>query len=252
MYSKLAQKLQFTLEPVAVYFTDDKPENALQFEEGKRGCAVSMLVAAAKGKTVVFDENTYGCPGGGVGLCFGDAFTKRNHPTECLLSTGDEALAALGKTHPISLGRGERFYASPELAGRWKSSFPYTETCEKYVVFRPLSQVDEAEPPALICMFANPDQLSALVIMSGFHRGEALNAIAPFSAACQSIALSYQEIGKQYPKAIIGFFDIAQRHRIPKELLSYTVPYSMFKEFEESVDESCLTTKAWDRIDGRF
>jgi len=252
MYSKLAEKLHFTLEPVAINFTDERPEEALQFEEGKRGCVASMLVTAANGKTAVFDDKTYGCPGGGVGICFGDTFTKNSHPTESLLSTGDEALALLGKTHTKSLGRGERFFATPELAGKWKSGFPYTEAPEKYVVFKPLSQTEESNPPDLICIFANPDQLSALVIMAGFNRGEMLNTVAPFSAACQSIAIAYQEINKELPKAIIGFFDISQRHRIPKEILSLTMPYCLYRDMEESLDESCLTTEAWEKIADRF
>jgi uncharacterized protein (DUF169 family) len=41
--SRLVEKLKFKLEPVAIYFTDEKPEDALQFEEGKRGCIVEVL-----------------------------------------------------------------------------------------------------------------------------------------------------------------------------------------------------------------
>lgn len=253
MRYELIEKLKLKFEPVAICFTDERPESAIQFAEGKRGCVASMLFAASsKGKTAVFDEKTYGCPGGGVGLCFGDAFTKNNHPTECLLSTGDEALAQLGKTHTKSLGRGERFFASPELVNKWKSAFPYTEMGKKYVVFKPLSEVAEGSEPELVCIFANPDQISALVIMSGFNRGESLNVIAPFGAACHSIVLAYQEIGKERPKAIMGYFDISQRHRIPKELLSFTIPYSMFRELEESLTESCLTTEAWEQIEDRI
>ncbi|MGV8082708.1 MAG: DUF169 domain-containing protein [Coriobacteriia bacterium] len=250
MHSNIVDKLKFDLKPVAISFTDKKPANALQYEEGKRGCVAAMLVAAAKnGKTAVFDEKTYGCPGGGVGLCFGDAFTRGNHPTEYLLSTGDKALTAHGKTYSKSLGRGERFFATPELAGKWKAAFPYSEAPEKYVVFTPLSKVEEE--PDIICIFANPDQLSALVSLAGFSNGEALNVIAPFVAACHSIAYAYREIGTEHPVTIMGFFDISQRHRIPRELLSFTVPYRMFKEMDEVVEESCLTTEAWVELESR-
>ncbi|MCL1797669.1 MAG: DUF169 domain-containing protein [Eggerthellaceae bacterium] len=246
MNSRLVEKLAFALEPVAVSFTDDKPSDALQFEEGKRGCVGSMLVAAAEGKTAVFDEKTYGCAGGGVGLCFGDTFTKNNHPTECLLSTGDEALAAQGRTFARSLGRGERFFASPELAAKWKAEFPYAETPQKYVVFMPLGKVQQS--PDLVCIFANPDQLSALVILAGFSRGSALNVIAPFGAACHSIAFARKESQADCPKAVMGFFDISQRHAIPKDLLTLTMPFTLFKEMDEAADESCLSTKEWERI----
>ena len=64
--SKLSKKLKFSLEPVAVSFTDDKPGGALQLEEDKWGCVASFPVASAShGKTVVFDEKTHGCAGGG-------------------------------------------------------------------------------------------------------------------------------------------------------------------------------------------
>ncbi|MDR3258155.1 MAG: DUF169 domain-containing protein [Fusobacteriaceae bacterium] len=252
MYNKLAEKLQFIIEPVAIYFTNERPKEALQSKEGVRVCVASMLLAAARGKTIVFDEKTYGCPGGGVGLCFGDAFIKNNHPTEKLLSTGDEKIAAMGGRLGKIMERGERFYASPELVKKWKSELPYTETSKKYVVFKPLREIDETDPPDLIEIFANPDQISVLVIMSGFYRGTALNVLAPFSAACQSILLAYQEMRKEFPKAIMGLFDISVRNMFPKELLSFTVPYRMYEELEHSVDESCLTTEAWEQIDGRF
>jgi uncharacterized protein (DUF169 family) len=161
MTSKLVERLNFKMPPVAIFFTDKKPENALQFQEGKHGCVAAMLIAASKGKVVLFDEKTYGCPGGGVGLCFGDTFTKNHHPIEYLLSTGNKELAA--KPHmPKALADGERFYASPELAKKWRDSFPYTELQTKYVVFKPLALVSEDEKPDLLQLYANPDQLSAM------------------------------------------------------------------------------------------
>lgn len=251
MNSKLVEKLKFKMEPVAVFFTDEKPEGATQAKEGSRVCVASMLVAASKGKVVVFDEKTYGCAGGGVGLCFGDTYAKMNQPIECLLSTGDEALRETGKTSPRSYGKGERFFETPELADKWRRSLPFTETPEKYVVFKPLGKAGE-EKPDLICIFANPDQLSALVTMSGFYRGDIVNALAPFGAACHSILYAYQEIKKEKPKGVLGFFDISQRKSISKELLSYTVPYGLYMELERQIDESCLGTEVWEEIESRF
>ena len=253
MNSKLSEELKLKFEPVAIIFTDERPSNALQFKEGKRGCVASMLVTvASQGKIAVFDEKTYGCPGGGVGLCFGDTFTESNHPTQYLLSTGGKMFTdAKGKDMPKGLERGERYFASPEVALKWKNSMPYTKTPKKYVVFKPLSKIDETCLPELICIFANPEQISALVIMAGFNNGEILNVLAPMGAACQSILFSYQESKKEQPKAILGLFDIAQRHRVPKDMLTLTLAYNMFLEIEKDVSESCLTTHSWERIKGR-
>jgi len=248
MDSKLVERLRFSLDPVAIWFTDERPAGAVQFEEGKRGCIAGMLIASSKGKAAVFDKKTYGCVGGGVGICFGDTFTKDGEPIECRLSTGDEALKATGKTSKVSLGHGERYFASPEVVAEWRASFPYIETTKKYVVFKPLSMAKESNPPDIIFMFADPDQLSALVILSGFKRGDIINAVAPFVSACQTIAFACREIGKERPKGVIGFFDLSQRHRIPRDLLSYTVPYTMYKEIERNAEEGCLTEKMWEMI----
>ena len=248
MFSKLSKELKFSFEPVAIFFTDEKPADALQFAKGKRGCVASMLVAAAsQGKVAVFDENTYGCPGGGVGLCFGDTFTDT---TTYLLSTGCEVLAKQGNL-PKGFERGERFFASPELVLKWKTGIPFAKTSKKYVVFKPLSKVDETCLPDIICLFANPDQISALVIMSGFNNGLVTNVITPFGAACHSILFAYQEMEKENPKAVLGFFDIAQRHSIPKDMLTFTLPFKMFNDIEEKISESCLTTHSWEKIKDR-
>lgn len=253
MKSILCEMLNFKLEPVAIFFTDEKPETTFQAEPGQRVCAASMLVAAAKeGVISTFDEDTYGCPGGGVGLCFGDGFKKNNHPTEALLSNGEEVLKAQGRKAPFPLGIGERFYATPELVRKWADAVPYTETNKRYVVFKPISVVKENEIPDLIFVFANPDQLSALVIMCGYYRGKALNVMAPFSSACQSILLAYPEIGKEEPNAIMGYFDISQRSNIPKEILSLTMPYSMFLELESGAANGCLITESWNKIKDRY
>jgi uncharacterized protein (DUF169 family) len=207
-----------------------------------------MLVASAsQGKTAVFDEKTYGCQGGGVGLCFGNKFAGYINN---LLSTGGRAFVEQG-TIPKNMERGERFFVSPEVVEKWKDAMPYAKTSKKYVVFKPLNKVDESLPPDLICIFANPDQLSALVIMSGFYNGNVLNVVAPFGAACHSVLFAYQEMLKESPKAILGFFDISQRHRIPKDMLTFTLPYKMFMDMEGSIAESCLTTHAWEQIKDR-
>jgi uncharacterized protein (DUF169 family) len=250
--SNLSKELKLLFNPVAIYFTDDKPVNALQFAEGKRGCVASMLVvSASQGKTVVFDKNTFGCPGGGVALCFGNKYVETKHPTEYILSTGLQVSPEEAKNAPIDLGRGERFFANPEVAKKWKDALPFTETSKQYVVFKPLIDIDENNPPNIICIFANPDQLSALVTMSGFNNGLFLNVIAPWGSACQSILFSYQEIDKESPKAILGFFDIAQRHNIPKDFLTFSIPFKIFQDIEESVIESCLSTQSWEKIKGR-
>ena len=51
----------------------------------------------------------------------------------------------------------------------------------------------------LVLIFANADQISALVTMQGFHNGKAVNTLAPFGAACHSIVYAAEQIDKEEP-----------------------------------------------------
>ena len=112
-------------------------------------------------------------------------------------------------------------------------------------MFKPLQLVSDQERPALVVMFVNPDQLSALVTLAGFRTG-ALNAsVSPWGAACQAILFAHAETGKEGPAGVIGFFDISQRSKVGRDVLSYTMPYRLFVEMEGSVEESFLEAHAW-------
>lgn len=244
MRSRVAEALALKHGPVAVVLTDAKPERATQFKKGSWGCAAAMLRAAAKGRTTVFDRKTSGCPGGGTGLGFGNCYT--GFPIERLLSTGGEAQLPGGGA--FDMGEGERFFERPELAARWARALPYRDVPTEFIVFKPIDQVTEGESVSLVLMFVNPDQLSALVTLAGFRRGAIDATVSPWGAACQSILFAYAEAESDNPRGVIGFFDISQRGKIAKELLSYTVPYRMFLEMEASVDGSFLRTSAWQKL----
>ncbi len=71
MHSRIADELKLRFDPVAVIFTDTKPEGAVEFKEGARGCVISLFGAAARGRTAAICRKTVGCLGGVVGLGFG-------------------------------------------------------------------------------------------------------------------------------------------------------------------------------------
>ena len=55
----------------------------------------------------------------------------------------------------------------------------------------------------LVLIFANADQISALVTMQGFHNGKAVNTLAPFGAACHSIVYAAEQIDKEEPGLLV-------------------------------------------------
>jgi hypothetical protein len=50
MNSKISEALALTYPPVALLWSDQKPETAVQFQERKWGCIMWLVAAAAKGK----------------------------------------------------------------------------------------------------------------------------------------------------------------------------------------------------------
>lgn len=93
MESELARAIKAKYSPVAVIFTDIRPEKARQFKEGRWGCVMFMLAAAVKGETVAFDRKTFGCFGGGTGLGFGNQYKNFPGGENCFcyfLSVGNE------------------------------------------------------------------------------------------------------------------------------------------------------------------
>ena len=251
MDSQLVNALKLKMQPVAIILTDDKPEDGLHFKEDNwRGCVVSMLVSASnKNRVAFFDRNSYGCPGGGVGLGFGDRYG--NFPIDCLLSTGNkEAASQMGRNSSFML-EGERFYKSPEQARKWVDTLPFTDVPTEYVVFKPWEQVTTQDKPELIVFFANADQLSALVVMADFNRGTNQSTTAPFGAACQPILFGLAEAKKDNPSGVIGFFDISKRSIVDREILTYTVPFKMFQEMNASVEESFLKMHVWEKLQER-
>lgn len=241
MESKIAEAIDLKLSPVAILFTNERPKKATQFKEGSMGCTAAMLKTAAKGRVCVFDRKTSGCPGGGTGLGFGNCYV--GFPINRLLSTGGKA--ELPNGFVFDMGEGERFHESPEITDRWIEALPFRDAPTEYITFKPLQKVSDRERPALVVMFVTPDQLSALVTLAGFRTGAINASVAPWGAACQSILFAHAEAERGSPAGVIGFFDISQRGKIDRDLLTYTMPFRLFVEMEESVEDSFLRTHAW-------
>ena len=163
MESKIAQAISLQYNPVAIIWTDKKPENALQFKKGGFGCVMNMFASAAKGRTAVFDRETFGCQGGGVGLGFGNQYITFPGGINCFygfLSNGNEhtengrAVAEkisnfARKEFMDHFRHGEGYIKNPELVNKWVENLPIADIPAKYAVFKPLKEVN-IEEPALV------------------------------------------------------------------------------------------------------
>ncbi|KAF1084151.1 hypothetical protein SPSYN_02555 [Sporotomaculum syntrophicum] len=254
MESKLARAIQLKYAPVAVVFTNEKPELALQFKESRWGCVVAMLSAAAKGRTAVFDRKTFGCLGGGAGLGFGNTYVNFPGGIEYFLSTGNQDFcqSEIGKNivkNMPALEHGEGYLKNPAVAKKFVECLPMTDVPTDYVVFKPLDSLSAGETPQNIVFLANPDQISALTVMANYDRETNENVVVPFGAGCHSIGIiPYQEAQRETPRAIIGLIDISARKHVDKDILSFTVPYQMFLAMEANVTGSFLDKEEWHHV----
>ncbi|MHB8093171.1 MAG: DUF169 domain-containing protein [Syntrophales bacterium] len=265
MESKIAAALKLAYPPVAILWADEKPADSLGFKEGKWGCVMWMLASAAKGKAAAFDEKTYGCWGGGIGLGFGNQYLNFPGGIECFcrfLSTGNEQ-SATGQAVARQLApfvekdlledflQGEGFLKSPEQAKEFVNNLPIMQVPARYVIFKSLDDVDLVkEQPEVIIFLADPEQLSALVILANYGRKGNENAIIPYAAGCQTIGIyPYREAQSDNPRAVVGLTDLSARNNLKKQLgrnlFSFAVPLKMFQEMEGGVAGSFLQKNTW-------
>lgn len=268
MKSRLAEALRLRVPPVALLWADDAPEGAVRFKEGRWGCVLWLLAAAAEGRAGACDRATFGCFGGGVGLGFGDQY--RNFPggLDCFcrfLSTGNEAsevgrqVAEEIKPHMRPEAHeeflhGERYLETPDLVGRFVQNLPMVDIPARFVVFRPLETIDaDADPPRVVVFLANPHQVAALVVLANYDQPHNENVIVPFAAGCQSIGIyPYREAASASPRAVLGLVDLSARlnlrAKLGDDLFSVAVPWALFLRMEGNVEGSFFERPTWQAL----
>jgi hypothetical protein len=266
MESRITESIWLQNHAVAILWSNDAPEDALQFKAGHWGCVMSMLATVAtKGKTAVFDRETFGCWGGGVGLGFGNQyevfpggidgfyrFLSNGNETDPKGKQIGEAMAERGGAQfADDFLRGERYLKDPACTKRFVSALPILEIPAKYVIAKPLASVDPAKDQVKsVTFFVEPDALSALVILANHTHPEFENVAIPWAAACQVMGiLAYHELQRDHPRALVGLTDISARKStrasLGKNALSFTAPWPVFLEMENSVEGSFLKRETW-------
>jgi len=267
MQSKIADALKLRHEPVAILWADEKPEDALGFKGCGGGCIMVLFAqTASKGRSAAFDRDNFGCFGGGVGLGFGRQYEKFPlggvEAFKYFLSIGIEGQGRedlveracnLGRREMVeNFLQGERYKKSPALVENFLQELPVMEVPSKYVVFKPLKDLaEEDEEEAVVVVFvADPDQLSALVVLANYDRPGVDNVLTPMGAGCHQIGVyAFREAQKDMSRAVIGLTDLSARKNVRpllgKGMFTFAVSYRRFKEMEANVEESFLNRSTW-------
>jgi hypothetical protein len=243
LYCGIAEALKLAQSPVALCFTNNRPDEALGFAEGRWGCVMSLLNAAAQGKVTVLERKS-GCMGGHIGMGFCEEYEGPPGGIEYFLSTGK------GEGFP----EGEGYRKTPELAHAFFEELPRVKFPYEYIVLKPLEKVDpHQEAPNVVVFLVNPDQLTALVVLANYGRPSSDNVIIPAASGGQSIGvLPYQEACAERQRAVVGTLDVSAPPFMKPDQLTFAVPYAMFQEMEMNVDGSFLDRKAWEKVRERI
>jgi len=235
----LKEKLGLGNLPVGMYFSATKPENAISFKTKGNGCILPLIYKSAQGKMVAIDQDTTGWNCSAFYLGYQDWIFDG---IECFLSDG------------VVNGRaGERFIKTSLQAKSFVESYKPKILNTNVTVFKPLSDFEPDEKPEIVILFVNADELSALVYLLHFNAPESDDRIVTrFISGCGSIVtlpMKLKREGKM--QAVWGMHDISVRRRLPKELMTLTMPYELLIEITKDMDQSFINTESWKAIKDR-
>lgn len=222
-----------------VYFSDEKPANALELKKKGNGCIVPLILKASTGIPLVVAEESTGWPCSAFYLGFQDTIFEG---IEYFLSNKDDFWRPC-----------ERFIRNPALAKAFVDNVHPVKPDKHYLVVKPLEDFLPDEIPESVLFFVNADQLSALVFLSHYDAPVSMDRVlTPFASACMAlVTLPLKLARSNEQKAVIGLFDISARTRLPKDLLSFAMPYAFLKKLSEILPESFVTTENWGTLKAR-
>lgn len=266
MESTIAKELKGRFLPIAMLRGEEKPEGALQPKIGQHGCVMVYIARVImEGKTAVFDRETCCCNGAVVGLGFGTTYYESLpggvESYAALFSHGLEtardpeqyriACESVAPHERKKFERGERYFSTLERAYRWVTeALPVYNFPQRYVIFKPLSEVKGGEKPQTVTFTVNAVGLTALVTLDGALRDSVNYTITPQCSACQMLgAHVFRQAELEPPRAVLGLLDLASRiytrKLIPEEYLTYTVPWELFLALEEEARNGVFQSPIW-------
>ncbi len=233
---KLKENLGLKYFPVGIMFSDIIPENSKRFPKKGNGCVIPLIFSSAKGQTVAIDEHSTGWECSAFYLGYKDWIFEG---IESFLSDGN----VFGRT-------GERFIKTRNQAKEFVASFIPTKKNNKVTIFKPLDKFKENETPILVVFFASPDELSGLVYLLHYNSPLSDNlVITGFNSGCGSIFTKPMKLIQEgQKKAVWGMHDISARARLPKDIMTLSMPFSMLVDIVDEIDKSFVITDNWTKI----
>ncbi len=225
--------------PIAFYYAENAGQMTPFRISENRHCFIGDLQAIRKGQTLCFDTKSIACFGGKRYL----GFTQNLMPNfEYFLSCGIP-----GKLE------GERYKKTPDLVKQLLEVVPTFTAPAKFIVFKRWDLLDEEDQPQVVIFFAPPDVLSGLFTLANFDEPTNEAVFCPMGAGCGTIVqYPLNECQSDYPRAVLGMFDVSARPEVDATCLTFSVPIQKFERMVDNMDESFLITESWNKVRNRL
>lgn len=268
MESSIVKNLKPVYEPVAVVWSNTIQEEALLFKKGRFACTLYLFAEAClKGRVAGGSRETIACSGGRAAFGFGVEFDSSEEILDrhsALFSKGAESakdrsayekrMESVPKSWQSMYRQGERRHCSRDLARNWiLHELPRYDIPWEYVLFKPLSKTDSADNIRAVIFPVNPVELSALVMLAGSLMPGTDPVQVPQGADCNSItSFVYAQEDSSGPRAVMGMLGMdgreLMRKRFQDDILTLTLPASLFYRMEKEADNSVFQIQAWKKL----
>lgn len=224
-YAAFSQKAEL---PIALWYSD------AVIGEFKKipGCLFKALPSIRGGEVVSMNEETIGCGGGNFYTGF----------------------APMNNYIPTFVSQKEKYIQTPEAVLKCIESINVQSASHRYLHLARIDKLTSFEKVEGLLFFATPDILSGLCSWTFFDNASPDAVSTLFGSGCSS-AITYtineNRIGGR--RTFLGFFDPSVRPYVEKDILSFSIPMSRFKEMYTTMPHSCLYgTHAWSKIKSRI
>jgi hypothetical protein len=268
--SAVAEHLKPEFEPVAVVWSDEIPDHALEFAEGRFGCILHLFAEASrKGRVAGGSHDTIVCSGARAALGFGVDFVESEDRLDhhaAIVSKGLESArdeeAYRQKMESVRPAWrplyefGERRHCSFEMARKWiLECLPRYEIPYRYVLFKPLGETDSKENTRAVIFSVSPLELAGLTTLLGSVVEGADPIQVPQGADCFRITcFAYEQYDAEPPRAVLGMLDVdgreVMRKKFRDDTLTLTIPMPLFQRMEREAESSVLQIPGWSNLRG--
>ena len=255
---RLLEVLEHPEEPFGTMYTDNEPEDGYGPKEAvpiaramadpakvnreeifsNFSCLIGNVWLARKKQAPAYiAEHKYGCLGGSFYCGFPSSPVQRTAIAH-YVSSGSDAM-----------GKGERYFWSPDGVRRFQDAIVPPAAPARYCVTKPLSLFTPEEEPLLVTFFARGEVIGGLTTLVCYTTDDYGSVVAPFGSGCGSMVgwpLRLQSEGREC--AVLGVSDPSCRKFVKTDEQLFTVPFNLYKRMLSAAPESLLYRDTWQGV----